>query len=99
MSWSRSRRVLGSRVLVWGSWIGLLAAVTAGLLQLRPHLNDAHIALAYLVVVLGGGARSGRALGLTLACLAFGCSDWFFVPPYGTLPVDSPLHCIRLVPF
>ncbi len=99
MSWSRSRRFLGSRVLVWGSWIGLLAAVTAGLLQLRPHLNDAHIALAYLVVVLGGGARSGRALGLTLAGLAFGCFDWFFVPPYGTLAVDKPVDWIVLVAF
>ena len=95
----RARWSFRSRAVVWGSWIALLAAVTAGLLQLRPHLNDAHIALAYLVVVLVGGAQSGRAVGLTLAGLAFACFDWFFVPPYGTLAVDKPVDWIVLLAF
>jgi two-component system sensor histidine kinase KdpD len=73
--------------------------VTAGLLALRPHLNEAHIALTYLVVVLGAGALSGRAVGLTLAGLAFVCFDWFFVAPYGTLAVGKSVDWIVLVAF
>lgn len=97
----RPRRTgfLRSPSTVWAAWIALLAGITVGLLQLRPHLNDAHIALAYLVVVLVGGAQSGRAVGLTLAGLAFACFDWFFVPPYGTLAVDKPVDWIVLVAF
>jgi len=88
-----------SRLAVWTLWIVLLALVTLGLLQLRPHLNEAHIALAYLVVVVVGGARSGRAVGFTLAGLAFACFDWFFVPPYGTFVVDKPVDWIPLIAF
>ena len=57
---------------------------------LRPFLRLPRGVERPPCVVLIGGARSGRAVGLTLAGLAFGCFDWFFVPPYGTLAVDKP---------
>jgi two-component system sensor histidine kinase KdpD len=80
-------------------WIGVLVAVTVGLVALRPHLNDAHVALAYLVVVLFGGARAGRTVGFTLAGLAFVLFDWYFVPPYGTLSVAKSNDWIVLIAF
>jgi two-component system, OmpR family, sensor histidine kinase KdpD len=95
----RSRDFTRHRAAVWVGWIAVLVAVTAGLLALRPHLNDAHVALAYLVVVLFGGARSGRAVGFALAGLAFGCFDWYFVPPYGTLSVGKSNDWIVLIAF
>lgn len=84
---------------IWLGYIVVLGAVTAGLLALRPHLNDAHVALAYLVVVVVGGARAGRAVGFTLAAFAFALFDWYFVPPYGTLSVGKSNDWIVLIAF
>jgi two-component system sensor histidine kinase KdpD len=81
------------------TWLLVLAGVTAGLLALRPRIDDAHVALAYLVVVVFGGALSGRTVGFALAALAFGLFDWFFVPPYGTLFVGKTNDWIVLVAF
>jgi len=83
----------------WLVWIGVLATATAVMLPFRDTLNEAHVALAYLLVVQGGSARRGRALGLTLAALAFLCFDVFFVPPYGTLAVESLLDWLVLGAF
>lgn len=87
------------RPLVWAGWLAGLVAVTGGLLALRPHLNNADVALAYLVVVVVGGARSGRAVGFTLAGFAFAFFDWYFVPPYGTLSVAKSNDWIVLIAF
>ena len=87
------------RAMIWTGWMLALAVATAALLTVRPYLNEAHISLTYLVVVLAGGALAGRAVGLTLAVLAFACFDWFFVLPYGTFAVDKPVDWIVLVAF
>lgn len=83
----------------WLLWFVILAAVTAGMLAMRRHLNQAHIALAYLLVVQGGSARGGRPLGLSLAAVAFVLFDVFFLPPYGTFTVQDPLNWLVLVSF
>ena len=73
--------------LTWTVALAVLAAVTAGLLALRVHLNPAHIALSFLLVVLVGSATGGRVLGFTLAVLAFVLFNYFFLPPYNTLAI------------
>jgi two-component system sensor histidine kinase KdpD len=83
----------------WALWLIVLALVTAVLLALRGWLNEAHVALAFLLVVLTGSARQGRPLGLVLAGLAFLCFDWFFLPPYGTLAVEKPIDWVVLIAF
>jgi two-component system sensor histidine kinase KdpD len=65
----------------------------------RRVLDEAHVALAYLLVVQIGSARHGRSLGLTLAALGFLCFDVLFLPPYGTLLVDRPLDVLVLAGF
>ena len=80
-------------------WIAVLVAVTATLVPFRERLNDAHIAIAFLLVVLGAGAQSGRRIGLSIATLSFLSFDWFFVAPYGTLAVDKPLDWAVLLAF
>lgn len=83
----------------WVAWLGGLAAVTAAMVQGRAVLHAAHVVLAYLLLVLGASASGGRALGLTLAVLAFGCFNFFFVPPYHTLAVAEPLDWLVLGAF
>jgi two-component system sensor histidine kinase KdpD len=75
----------------WIVWLFVLAAVSTAMLMIRGRLNEAHVALFYLLVVQVGSAREGRSLGLFLAALAFLCFDWFFLPPYGTFLVAKSL--------
>ena len=73
------------------AWIAALACVTLVLLPFRGALNEAHVALAYLLIVQGASARQGRGLGLLLAALAFLGFDWFFLRPYGTLVIAKTI--------
>jgi two-component system sensor histidine kinase KdpD len=89
----------GDAGLLWAAWLGGLGLVTAAMVQVRASLGAAHVVLAYLVLVLGATARGGRALGLALAVLAFGCFNFFFVPPYHTFAVAAPLDWLVLGAF
>lgn len=85
-----------------GAWtVSVLALLltTAAMLPVRTHLDKAHIALVYLLVVLLGSSLGGRALGLTLSGLAFIVFDWSFLPPYNTLLVANPLDWLVAVAF
>src|SRR5262249_60014704 len=44
----------GVRRREWVAWFAVLAVVTAAMLSIRGHLNEAHVTLAYLLVVQGG---------------------------------------------
>ena len=77
----------------------VLAVVTAGMLAFRGRLEKAHIALIYLLVVLGGSASGGRFVGLFTGGLAFLGFNLFFLPPYYTLVVADPLDWLVLVAF
>lgn len=92
-----SRRRL--RGVEWAVWFGILAIVTAAMFAIRGHLNEAHITLAYLLVVQGGSARGGRPLGIALAGVAFLCFDLLFLPPFGTLTLQDPLNWLVLLAF
>lgn len=90
----RAREVLG-----WAAWLAALAALTAGMAALRPGLDRAHVALAYLLLVLAGSTRGSRVRGVALALLSFLCFNFFFLPPYGTFVVHDPLDWLVLFTF
>ncbi len=83
----------------WLAWFALLGVVTWGMAAVRPRLNEAHVTLAYLLIVQGGSARGGRPLGLSLAAVAFVLFDLLFLPPFGTLTLQDPLNWIVLGAF
>ena len=80
-------------------WLGVLAAATVAMLAVRSSLDKAHVALGYLLVVLGAGASTGRRIGVTLSVAAFLLFNFFFLPPYHSLFVAQPLDWIVLVAF
>jgi two-component system sensor histidine kinase KdpD len=92
-----SRRGVLSRE--WVAWFVGLAVVTAAMVSIRSRLNEAHVTLAYLLIVQGGSARGGRPLGISLAAVSFLCFDVFFLPPYGTLVIRDPLNWLVLAAF
>ncbi len=80
-------------------WIGVVAVVTLALVLLRDTLDKANFALAYLLVVLAGSARTGRRGGAALAVLCFFCFNFFLLPPYYTLVLARPLDWLVLAAF
>jgi two-component system sensor histidine kinase KdpD len=76
-----------------------LAVVTVALVSVRGQIDQAHTTLIFLLVVLGGSAGGGRALGFTLACACFLLIDYYLQTPYDTLTVDKPLDWLVLVAF
>ena len=92
--WWRSPDLL--QVLLWSV---VLAAVTALMLAFRSHLHEAHVLVAYLLVVQGASARGGRTIGLGIVAAAFLAFDWFFLPPYYTLTLENPLDWLVLLAF
>lgn len=76
----------------WLVSIVAVVLVTAVLLPLRTSLDNTHIALAYLLIVLLASSRGGRAIGLSLSVAAFLCFNFFFFPPYYTFTVADPLN-------
>ncbi len=89
----RTRRV---RPYVWPL---LLAVVIAVLVPFRERLENSHVTLALLLVVLAAAADGGRAVGLFSAAIAFLGFNWFFLPPYGALTVADPLDWFVLLAF
>jgi two-component system sensor histidine kinase KdpD len=90
---------VGPLVRRWLLWAAALAGVTAGMLAVRSSLDTAHVALAYLLVVLGASSRGGRTVGLPIAVVSFFCFNFFFLPPYHTLVIADPLDWLVLAAF
>jgi two-component system sensor histidine kinase KdpD len=83
----------------WLAWFSLLALVTVGMLALRTYLDKAHVALIFLLVVLGASGAGGRLLGMSVVAAAFVSFNFFFLPPYSTLVIANPLDWLVLVTF
>lgn len=89
----------GASVRQWLLCFGALTLVGLVMLTVRSRLNEAHVALAFLLVVLWGSSAGGRTLGIALAGTAFLLFDWFFLPPYSTLIIADPLDWGVLIAF
>jgi two-component system, OmpR family, sensor histidine kinase KdpD len=81
------RGVRNADLGAWAAWCGALAALTVVLCTVRMQLDEAHVALTYLLLVLAASVRGTAARGVVLALLSFLCFNFFFVPPYNTLTV------------
>lgn len=80
-------------------WTVLAAVVTVALWAYRELLDQAHMALAYLLVVLGASAREGRLVGLFMAFLCFLLFNFFLLPPFYTFNIADPLEWWVLLSF
>lgn len=97
---TESRTPTGARAFAGlALWTALAGAVTTGLWAYRGVLDQAHVALAYLLVVLGSSAREGRVVGLSMAFLCFLLFNFFLLPPLYTLSIADPLEWWILVSF
>ena len=91
-----SRRIV---IIVWIAWLAFTGVVTAVLSRAVSQVDQVHIALTYLLLVLGASASGGRALGVTLAFLSSLLMDIYFQPPFGTFGMSKPLDLLTLAAF
>jgi two-component system, OmpR family, sensor histidine kinase KdpD len=91
--------VRSSNAAALARWILFTALMTAALVSLRGTLDKAHVALAYLLLVLLGASRLGRRAGVGLAVLSFFCFNFFLLPPYHTLAVADSRDWLVLLAF
>lgn len=87
------------RWAIWTLTFAALVAAAAALYAVRPQLTEAHVALVFLLVVLGASAAGGRALGISTSLVAFLIFDGLFLPPYKTLLVRNPFDWLVLIVF
>ena len=83
----------------WLVWLATLAVLTVVMHEVRGDIEEAHVVIPYLLVVLGGSSTGGRALGFTLAVLSFLLIDYYFQVPFDTLSVGKPLDWVVLLAF
>jgi two-component system sensor histidine kinase KdpD len=86
-------------LLTWVVWIVILAGATAAMYSVQARIDQAHVVLLYLLIVLGASASGGRALGFTLAIVGFILIDYLFQPPFNEFAIGKPLDWLVLIAF
>ncbi|MDQ6774208.1 MAG: ATP-binding protein [Candidatus Dormibacteraeota bacterium] len=74
-----------------------VALITALIGLARTRMDVPGLAVAYVVLVIWLGARSGWPVAVVTAILAFAIYEWFFVPPLGTLMISAPRDLFNLL--
>ena len=78
MTTNATGRRTSPRWLQWVLWLGALVVVTAALRVVRGQMEQVHVTLIYLLLVLGASASGGRSIGLVVATFAIAAIDFFF---------------------
>ena len=79
--------------------MALILLATVVMHSVRDDLEQVHVVLTLLLIVLGGSVGGGRALGIALAFAGFLIIDYYFQPPYDTFAVGKPLDWLVLIAF
>jgi two-component system sensor histidine kinase KdpD len=80
-------------------WTAMFLFATYVMVGVQGEITEAHVALVYLLIILGGSSGGGRALGFTLAALAFVSIDFYFQPPYGRFEISKRPDWLVLIAF
>src|SRR6478752_712279 len=80
-------------------WTTLFLFATYVMVGVQGEITEAHAALVYLLIILGGSSGCGRGLGFTLAVLAFLAIDFYFQPPYGRFEISKRPDWLVLIAF
>lgn len=86
----------------WRAYAGSLAALgilSVVLIALRSSLGIVGVAMLYLLLCLLTAMRAGRGPAVLVAAVASLLFNFFFLPPYYTLSIDSTDHWLALLVF
>lgn len=94
MTWARR-----TAALQWATWVSVTAAATLLMVPFRGTVDQVHVVLVYLLIVLFASARAGRMIGVTLAIVGFFLIDYLFQPPFDQFMTGKPMDFIALGAF
>jgi two-component system sensor histidine kinase KdpD len=80
------------------SCLGAIALVTF-VLRAMPHVSATTVALALLLVVLGGATLARLRIATVLSVVAMLTLNFFFLPPIGTFTIADPQNWVALFAF
>jgi two-component system, OmpR family, sensor histidine kinase KdpD len=86
-------------VLTWFVWIALMIVATVVMVDLRDRIDQVHVVLVYLLLILGASVSGGRLLAIPLACAGFLLIDYYFQKPYADFTTGKPLDWVALTSF
>ncbi len=83
----------------WLMWGTVFIMVSIALVSMRAATEETYIPITFLLVVLGGSASGGRALGFTLAIASILVIDYYLQTPYDRLAITKPTDFVTLAAF
>ncbi|MEO8560779.1 MAG: ATP-binding protein [bacterium] len=86
----------GRQLLIWSA---VLAIAGALMVPVRGRIDNAHVALGFLLVVLGASSSGGQLVGVAISVAAFFLFNFFILPPHNTLVVADPIDWLVLIAF
>ncbi len=86
-------------VATWVVWVLLMIVATIVMVHVRDRIDQVHVVLVYLLLVLGASTSGGRLLALPLACAGFLLIDYYFQAPFGHIGDGKPLDWVALAAF
>jgi two-component system, OmpR family, sensor histidine kinase KdpD len=86
-------------VLTWTLWLALMVAATVVMIHVRDQIDQVHVVLVYLLLILGASTAGGRMLAFPLAGAGFLLIDYYFQQPYGLVSSAKPLDWLTLAAF
>ena len=72
---------------------------TAVMIRVRDRIDQVHVVLVYLLLILGASTFGGRLLAFPLAGVGFLLIDYYFQQPYGEISFAKPLDWLALISF
>ena len=76
-----------------------MVVATAMMVRVRDQIEQVHVVLVYLLIILGASTAGGRLLAFPLAGIGFLLIDYYFQRPYGEVIGAKPLDWLALASF
>ena len=76
-----------------------MVIATAVMVRVRDQIDQVHVVLVYLLIILGASTAGGRLLAFPLAGIGFLLIDYYFQRPYGEMSSAKPLDWLALASF
>jgi len=73
-----------------------MVVATVTMLRVREQIDQVHVVLVYLLIILGASAAGGRLLAFPLAGVGYLLIDYYFQRPYGEFVNNKPLDWLAL---
>ena len=73
-----------------------MVVATVVMINLRDRIDQVHVVLVYLLLILGASVSGGRLLAIPLACAGFLLIDYYFQKPYADFTTAKPLDWVAL---